>query len=448
MTDTVFSKLFEGVVLNIFFMLEDDPRNWARLACVCTKFSSLIRFSSSSLNHHLLFDSLHLNCHHLFTSLHPNLHHLFGTGRATAMGGWCKMVDGGEVVVVVVVVVVVWWVWFGDERATTGKLSAGAVMVGEVVGRNGLWLGTGEVREGRQNVGVRDFFRVLALWTLPCLLLKTAREVARAIYVRHDPWWQSVGIVIASVVSWTYLTMIFLSGTALFNLVCNLQVIHFESYGKLLERDLDVSVYIEEHIRLTHYLSKISHRFRIFLLLEFLVVTASLFVALLQTTGNHGILNLINGGDFAVSSIVELVGIILCLHGAAKITHRAQGIASVASRWHAFVTCNSNEGSQGGTVTNGRNVEAVNPTGALPMYYSESDLESTDYVPMPTNTQLASYMSSYHKRQSFVTYLQSNPGGFTVFGWTIDRILINTIFFIEFSLFSFVLGKTITITTR
>ncbi|GMQ09824.1 hypothetical protein CsSME_00053072 [Camellia sinensis var. sinensis] len=295
---------------------------------------------------------------------------------------------------------------------------------------------------------IHDFFRVLALWTLPCLLLKTAREVARAIYVRHDPWWQSVGIVIASVVSWTYLTMIFLSGTALFNLVCNLQVIHFESYGKLLERDLDVSVYIEEHIRLTHYLSKISHRFRIFLLLEFLVVTASLFVALLQTTGNHGILNLINGGDFAVSSIVELVGIILCLHGAAKITHRAQGIASVASRWHAFVTCNSNEGSQGGTVTNGRNVEAVNPTGALPMYYSESDLESTDYVPMPTNTQLASYMSSYHKRQSFVTYLQSNPGGFTVFGWTIDRILINTIFFIEFSLFSFVLGKTITITTR
>ncbi|GMQ00093.1 hypothetical protein CsSME_00047331 [Camellia sinensis var. sinensis] len=43
MTDTGFSKLAEDVVLNIFFKLEDDPRNWARLACVCTKFSSLIR---------------------------------------------------------------------------------------------------------------------------------------------------------------------------------------------------------------------------------------------------------------------------------------------------------------------------------------------------------------------------------------------------------------------
>ncbi|XP_057480810.1 uncharacterized protein LOC130767809 isoform X2 [Actinidia eriantha] len=295
---------------------------------------------------------------------------------------------------------------------------------------------------------IQGFFRVLAVWILPCFLLKAAREVVRSIYVRHGPWWQSIGVVIALLVSWTYLTVIFLSGTALFNLVCNLQVIHFESFGKLLGRDLDVSIYIDEHIRLRHYLSKISHRFRIFLLLEFLGVTVSLLVALLQTTGNHGILNLINGGDFGVSSIIDLVGIILCLHAAAKITHRAQGIASVASCWHVYVTCNSNGASQAGTTTNGGNFEAGNSTGALPTYSSESDLESTEYVPMPTNTQLASYMSSYHKRQSFVTYLQTNPGGFTVFGWVIDRILVNTIFFIEFSLFSFILGKTITITTR
>ncbi|XP_050203995.1 phytochrome A-associated F-box protein [Mercurialis annua] len=39
----MFSKLSDDVVLSIFFKLEDDPRNWARLACVCTKFSSLVR---------------------------------------------------------------------------------------------------------------------------------------------------------------------------------------------------------------------------------------------------------------------------------------------------------------------------------------------------------------------------------------------------------------------
>lgn len=43
MADTLFSTLSDDVVLNILSKLEDDPRHWARLACVCTKFSSLIR---------------------------------------------------------------------------------------------------------------------------------------------------------------------------------------------------------------------------------------------------------------------------------------------------------------------------------------------------------------------------------------------------------------------
>ncbi|KAK2990629.1 hypothetical protein RJ640_019909 [Escallonia rubra] len=43
MSEGAFAKLSDDVVLNIFFKLEDDPRNWTRLACVSTKFSSLIR---------------------------------------------------------------------------------------------------------------------------------------------------------------------------------------------------------------------------------------------------------------------------------------------------------------------------------------------------------------------------------------------------------------------
>lgn len=286
------------------------------------------------------------------------------------------------------------------------------------------------------------FFQLLALSVLPSFFLKAAREVIHVVYV-HNSWWQSVGVVVALLVSWTYSTVIYLSGTALFHLVCNLQVIHFENYGKLLERDLDVSVYVEEHARLKYNLSKISHRLRIFLLLEFLVVTATQFVALVETTGKSGIVNFVNGGDFAVSSIVELVGIIICLNAAAKISHRAQGLGSVASRWHASVTCSPNDASHLGMTNNGDSLETAYPSSSIPRYYSDSDLESVDYVPIPTNAQLASYMSMYHKRQAFVTYLQSSPGGATVFGWTIDRSLINTIFFIQLSLVLFVLGKTI-----
>ncbi|KAL3818580.1 hypothetical protein ACJIZ3_004485 [Penstemon smallii] len=279
-----------------------------------------------------------------------------------------------------------------------------------------------------------------------CFLLKAAREVTRIIYLHHDPWWLSVILFFASILSWSYTTLVFLAGCALFNLVGNLQVIHFENYGKILETDMDVQVYIEEHMNLTHDLSKISHRFRIFLLLEFLIVTASQFMTLLQTTENQSIINLINGGDFAVLSVVQLVGIVLCLSAAAKISHRAQSLGSIASRWHALVTCNSNDAS--GPGDNGGNSEFSHPVGSLTVNYSESDLESSDYTPLPTNVQLTHSTSSYHKRQAFVTYVQSNTGGFTIFGWLVDRMLINTIFFIELSLVFFVLGKTITITTR
>lgn len=139
------------------------------------------------------------------------------------------------------------------------------------------------------------------MWLSVCFLLKTAREITCVVYLHHDSWWLSAAYLLVSLVTWSYSAVVFLSGTALFNLVGNLQVIRIENYSNILERDLDVSVYIEEHMRLLHYLSKISHRFRAFLLLEFLVVTGSQISALLQTTENQGIINFINTGDFAVS---------------------------------------------------------------------------------------------------------------------------------------------------
>ncbi|KAM0965571.1 hypothetical protein ACFX13_021849 [Malus domestica] len=44
MAGTLFSKLSNDVVLNILVKLEEDPRDWARLACSCTKFSSMIHY--------------------------------------------------------------------------------------------------------------------------------------------------------------------------------------------------------------------------------------------------------------------------------------------------------------------------------------------------------------------------------------------------------------------
>ncbi|CAL9199880.1 unnamed protein product [Musa hybrid cultivar] len=150
---------------------------------------------------------------------------------------------------------------------------------------------------------IQEFFRLLLWWILPCFIVKTAREIIRFIYIFHESRWRSIVVFLASTMSWVYLTIILLSACMLFNLVCNLQVIHFEDYGKLLERDVDALICLEEHVRLRYYLSKISHRFRIFLLLLFLFVTASQFVTLFQTTGYNGKINFSNAGDIAVSSV-------------------------------------------------------------------------------------------------------------------------------------------------
>lgn len=48
-----------------------------------------------------------------------------------------------------------------------------------------------------------------------------------------------------------------------------------------------------------------------------------------------------------------------------------------------------------------------------------------------------------HSFELAVMYLQTNPGGITIFGWTVDRSFVNTIFFLELSLVTFVLSKTI-----
>ncbi|CAI0381080.1 unnamed protein product [Linum tenue] len=291
-------------------------------------------------------------------------------------------------------------------------------------------------RLSRQYIAqIKDSLRLLVLWSLPCFILKVAREVIRISYVKHESWLSSSAILFGLILSWSYVSTISLSASVIFHMVCNLQVIHFEDYGKLLERESDVLVFIEEHIRLRYNLSKISHRFRIFLVLQFIVVTASQFMTLFQVTGYSGIITVINGGDFVVSSIVQVVGIILSLHAATRISHRAQAIACLASRWHALATCNA--------TANGSSDPSGYPTNALQVSYSESDLESFDYIAVPTNTQLASYMTSYHRRQAFVLYLQNNPGGITIFGWTVDRGLLNTIFFIELTLVTFLLGKTL-----
>ncbi|KAK3122631.1 hypothetical protein QOZ80_8AG0616130 [Eleusine coracana subsp. coracana] len=297
---------------------------------------------------------------------------------------------------------------------------------------------------------IKDFFRILSWWILPCFVVKVARELFRFSHLFQESIWRACVVLFVSVMSWMYLTTILLTSCMLFNLVCNLQVIHFDDYGKLLEQDADPLVYLKEHLQLRHNLSKISHRFRMLLLLLFFSVTASQFAILFKTTAYNGPINFTNGGDIAVSSVVQVVGLILCLHAAAKISHRAQNIAALASRWHALATCSTD--STYATTPNSSGNLVPFPAHLFMRDYSESDLESLESASAHGNShgtaQLVSYMSSYHKRESLVLYLQSNPGGITIYGWIVDRTFLNTILMLELTLVLFVLSKTVVIPGR
>ncbi|CAN6841580.1 unnamed protein product [Brassica oleracea] len=90
--------------------------------------------------------------------------------------------------------------------------------------------------------------------------------------------------------------------------------------------------------------------------ISFLVVTVSQFTTLFQTTAYTGHITL---GLFQFSAVVQVVGIILCLHAATKISHRAQAIASVASKWHAIMLCSSTDTTQIRTSPSGVHLEAT-----------------------------------------------------------------------------------------
>lgn len=101
-----------------------------------------------------------------------------------------------------------------------------------------------------------------------------------------------------------------------------------------------------------------------------------------------------------VCSAVELSGFFLCVLGAARITHRAQGIASVATRWHMTATCTSVGGSDSGK---GNAREAADHDQCRDSTSSSSDSDSSSDI----NIKVLSSQEppSFQIRQALGEYL-------------------------------------------
>ncbi|KAL0353678.1 UNVERIFIED_CONTAM: hypothetical protein Sangu_0949100 [Sesamum angustifolium] len=118
-------------------------------------------------------------------------------------------------------------------------------------------------------------------------------------------------------------------------------ILRMQDFAQVFQVDSDVESVLREHLRIRRHLSIISHRFRAFILWALIFITASQFASLLMTTRPNADVNIFHAGELAVCSVSLLSGLLSLLRSAARITHKAQAVTSLAAKWHVCATIDS-----------------------------------------------------------------------------------------------------------
>ncbi|CAN1824267.1 hypothetical protein LINPERHAP1_LOCUS30714 [Linum perenne] len=315
------------------------------------------------------------------------------------------------------------------------------------------------IRRGYQQQ-LRRSMALLCTFVLPCFAVESAYRI----------WWYATGafeipyfgnmyasdaiFCALQLASWVYRISIFILVCILYRLICHLQILRLQEFADLFQSETEVGSILKEHLRTRRNLRIISHRFRRFILLSLLLVTASQLMCLLVTTRSTATNNIYEAGELTdcfggvgwggqLCSINLVIGLFICLRSATKITHKAQAITSLAAKWHVCATINSSYEPD--------NADGETPT-ARPAADSnqwildeedeadeeeDGDSNSSNMVPIFART------ISFQRRQALVTYLENNKAGMTVFGFMMDRTWLHTIFGVELALLLWLLNKTI-----
>ncbi|PIN09304.1 hypothetical protein CDL12_18108 [Handroanthus impetiginosus] len=305
-----------------------------------------------------------------------------------------------------------------------------------------------KVRDGYTQQ-IHRSMKLLSAFVLPCFFVDSVYKI----------WWFSSGgnqipylyniylskaiICILLMFSWLYRISICFLVCVLFRLTCYLQILRLEDFAQVFEKESDVASILIEHLRIRRNLRVISHRFRVFILSTLILVTISQFVSLLVTTEPSSRINLSTAGELALCSITLVTGLFICLRSAAKITHKAHAVTSLASKWHACATIDSfdelHDETPRAQIASARTGYPVTPDWDTDNEEGDGDdaLDNTNLVPIYANTV------SYQRRQALVTYFEHNKAGITVYGFMLDRTWLHTIFAIQLSLTLWILNKTI-----
>ncbi|KAK3423916.1 hypothetical protein EUGRSUZ_F00658 [Eucalyptus grandis] len=311
-----------------------------------------------------------------------------------------------------------------------------------------LWDESETVRDGYTDQLNRSL-KILSIFVLPCFAAESAYKI----------WWYASGAsqipflgnvylsdtvaCIMELCSWLYRTMVIFLVCVLFRLICSLQILRLQDFPQLFQVDTDVASVLSEHHKIRRHLRIISHRYRAFILWALVLVTGSQFASLLVTTKSTADVNIYRAGELALCSMTLVAALLILLRSATKITHKAQSVTCLAAKWHICATLgDSFEANDGetpvaqaahGQVFAVRSIESESDAGD-----EEDGLDNSKLI-----AEYAYSTISYQKRQALVTYFENNRAGITVYGFTLDRTTLHTIFGIELSLVLWLLGKTV-----
>ncbi|KAI6687571.1 hypothetical protein NL676_024399 [Syzygium grande] len=312
-----------------------------------------------------------------------------------------------------------------------------------------LWDESETVRKGYTEQLNRSL-KILSIFVIPCFAAESAYKI----------WWYASGasqipflgnVYLSDTVacmmelfSWLYRTMVIFLVCVLFRLICSLQILRLQDFAQMFQVDSDVASVLSEHLRIRRHLRIISHRYRAFILWALVLVTGSQFASLLVTTKSSAEVNIFRAGELALCSMTLVAGLFILLRSATKITHKAQSVTCLAAKWHVCATLDdsfeTNDGETPVAQAAHGQVFPVSSTG------SDSDDAGDEEDDLDNNNLIPAYAYStisYQRREALVKYFENNRAGITVYGFTLDRSTLHTIFGIELSLVLWLLGKTV-----
>ncbi|CAA7019665.1 unnamed protein product [Microthlaspi erraticum] len=305
---------------------------------------------------------------------------------------------------------------------------------------------------------IQRSMKLLGLFVLPSLTLQAIYRI----------WWytsgssqipyvinQTLSHVIACTLqlsSWLYRISLFITACIFYQIVCHLQILRLDEFARCFASEItDFSSTLAEHLKIRRELKIVSHRFRRFILLSLTFVTATQFMALLTTIRASVPFNIYQAGELALCSMSLVSGLFICLRSATQMTHKAQSLASIATKWNVCATMDTfddlDDGETPKCSTSSQHVQILSRRRNV--IQSSDDDEEWEGVSDLDNTSIHPIHAraiSFEKRQALVTYLENNKTGITVYGFLVDKTWLRMIFSFELALLLWLLKRIVNIT--